>query len=617
MFTMSVIRDLVNTLPEAPGVYLWKDASGEVIYVGKAKSLRKRVQSYISRRLPDRKTWELMQRAADLETIITNTEREALLLEMALIKKYQPKYNLALKSDHRHAWIRIDRSRSIPVVEVTRDATKDGAIYFGPYGSTRRVERLLDSVRRFIPVASCSRPESVRRECIQYHIGRCSGPCKGHIGPDEYNRLVDQLCLYLGGQEGQLIEMLTHQMEAAARALEFELAATLRDRLTDLKRMSSRQRVILTEGGNIDSIGIARSEHVALVELLVIRGGQLVSSEHFLFDAELDVADEEILTAFVEQYYFLLPVHPDEILLPLPIASLNDLDQWLNQDSDHHIRVYVPTEGRGKDLIAMAGANASRSLKKILILGESRDDVVDGGVKDLMKVLGLSRLPTHMECFDVANIQGTDSAGSCVVFKNGQPSRTDYRMFRVKTKATPDDYAMMKEVVYRRYRGVVERNEPLPDLIVVDGGKGQLSAAQQALSELGIDYVPVAALAKREETVFMQGISDGLKLPDGSPALHLMQRIRDEAHRFAQRYHHRLREKRLSRSALEDVTGIGPVRSKKLLEKFGSLDRMREATIHELAGVEGMTEELARALKAWLDQHSSSTLSDDRDMTGP
>lgn len=603
---MSDLTRLVKDLPDSPGVYLWKDEAGEVIYVGKAKALKKRVSSYLRVRGLDRKTWELMQRARDLETIITSTEREALIVEAALIRKYQPKYNLALKDDRRHAWIRVGVNDPIPSVVVTRDFEKDGARYFGPYGSTRRLERLLDAVRRFIPVATCRDPSSQKRECMDFHIGRCSGPCKGHIDEADYRALITQIILFLSGDEDSLATMIRDEMDRAAENLDFERAAALRDRLDDVQMLMRKQRVFDTEGIDRDIIGIARTEEAALIEVMTVRGGSLIGSDHFYFEVGLEIKDVDVLTTFVEQYYFTLPQLPAEILLPLQIPDLSILGKWLSENTDHSVKLYVPHGDRLSGLIKMANQNAVRSLRKILILGESEAEVVDDGVKELHEVLGLSRAPFHIEGFDIANIQGTDPTGSCVVFRNGSPDNKSYRMFRVRSKETPDDYAMMNEVVYRRYKGVLQRGESLPDLIVIDGGKGQLNAALDALKKVGLDYVPVVSIAKREEILFTRDRLDGIYLEMSSPALRLIQRIRDEAHRFAQRYYHKLRERRLSGSILENAPGIGPKRRTALLRAFGSVERIRQASVEELSSVDSMTEQAARALHSWLDdpQHS-------------
>jgi excinuclease ABC subunit C len=597
---MSDLAKLVDDLPDLPGVYLWKDESGNILYIGKAKELRKRVLSYLRAGLL-RRTAEMMFAARDIDTIVTNTEREALVLEASLIKKHRPPYNLGLKDDKKHAWIRVDLEKQVPVFEITRDAERDGAKYYGPYGGAKRLGRFMDTIRRFIPIATCKEPAKVKRECMDFHLGRCAGPCKQHVTPEEYRSLVEQMCLYLEGRTEELTQILQDQMDIASERMDFEEAAEIRDRLNDIEIIMSRQRVVEVHGANRDVLGIARTEQAALVEILIVRNGRLIGQDNFYFEVELDVTDSEVLTAFVEQFYFTIPRLPDEILLPSEVPDMDQLSQWLAESNGHPVLLRVPVDRRESDLVEMASKNAYRALRKILILGESEEEIVHDGVKELKEALGLAQAPMLIEGFDIANIQGTDPTGSCVVFRNGLADNKRYRMFRIRVKETPDDYAMMEEVVYRRYRGILERGDPLPDLILVDGGKGQLSSARKALRQLGLEYLNVVALAKREETLYTPEFSEGLELEVDSPGLHLVQNIRDEAHRFAQRYHHKLREKRFTGSILEEAPGIGPKRRAALLERFGSFDGVKSATLEELGQVETMTAKSAEALKKWLD----------------
>ncbi|MBE0526705.1 MAG: excinuclease ABC subunit UvrC [Candidatus Thorarchaeota archaeon] len=603
---MSDLTKLARDLPDLPGVYLWKDEKGTILYIGKAKMLRRRVGSYLRKHGLYRRTWEMMQQARDLETIITNTEREALVLEQTLIKKHLPRYNIALKDDRRHAWLRVNREDKIPTFEITRDAEKDGATYFGPYGSTKRLERFMDTIRRLIPVAMCKEPEKVKRACMDYHLDRCTGPCVEYIPLDEYCLLVEQMCMYLDGRTEDLTQFIQDHMEKASEAMEFEKAAELRDRLTDIEIIMSRQKVVEFEGANRDIIGIARTEQAALVEMLIVRNGRLIGQDNFYFEVDLDVTDADVLTAFVEQFYFSLPRLPDEIILPCLIPDMKKLGDWLSESNGHEVKVTEASDTRTSDLVEMANKNAHRALRKMLILGESEDEIVNEGVKELKEALNLSQAPMHIEGFDIANIQGTDPTGSCVVFMNGEPYNKRYRMFKVRIKETPDDYAMMKEVVYRRYYGVLERGHSLPDLILIDGGKGQFNVALEALKELGLEYVPLAAVAKREERIFTRNNMEGVVLDYGSDGLRLIQHIRDESHRFAQKYHHKLREKRFSGSILEEAPGIGQKRRKALLEAFGSFEGVKNATTDQIAAVEGMSKTSAEGLRKWLDEEHSS-----------
>jgi excinuclease ABC subunit C len=586
---MAELEDLVLDLPTLPGVYIWKNENGEILYIGKAKELRKRVRSYLRIRGQDRRTWELMQRAKDIETIITNTELEALLVEATLIKKHQPKYNLALKDDRKHAWIRVDLDAEIPTFEVTRDIEQDGAKYYGPYGSTKRLERFLDAARRYIPIAMCRDPKDVKRECMDFHIDRCVAPCTERVPIEEYRAHVEEMCYYLEGREQDLTKLMEKRMEDASANLEFEKAAELRDRLLDIEIIMRRQRVVGTNGIDRDVLGISRTEQAAMVQMLIVRGGRLIGYDQFYFEIDLDTSDSVILKTFLEQFYFTLPRLPEEILLPSTVPSLKQLGIWLRETSGTSVKILVPKDHERLELIDMANKNAYRALRKVLILGESEEEIIDEGVKELKEALGLGKAPT----------------GSCVVFRNGVPDNKSYRMFKIRVKQTPDDYAMMNEVVRRRYHGVLERGESLPDLIIIDGGKGQLNVTLSALRELGLDYLAVAAVAKREERLYTRSNMDGILLPLESDGLHLIQRVRDEAHRFAQRYHHKLREKRFSGSILEEAPGIGPKRRTALLQALGSYDGVKAASIEEIAQVDGMTQKAAENLRKWLDSEEA------------
>ena len=488
-----------------------------------------------------------------------------------------------------------------PTFIVTRDVEKDGARYFGPYRSTKRLEKFLDTSRKFIPVAMCPDPTKVKRACMDYHLDRCTGPCQDYITTEEYMVLVEQMCLYLDGQSERLTELITEQMQDASENLEFEKAAELRNRLTDIEIIMRRQRIVDTDGINRDVLGIARTEDAALIEMLLIRGGRLIGQDHFYFEENLDSTDAEVLTTFIEQFYFMLPKVPTEILLPISIPKMDQLSMWLEETASSPVELIVPKTGRKQEIVDMANKNAYRQLRKILILGESEEEIVDEGVKELKIALSLSRAPIHIEGFDIANIQGTDPTGSCVVFNNGEPNNRRYRMFRIRSKETPDDYGMMHEVIFRRYKGRLEEGKALPDLIIVDGGKGQLNVALKALKELGLDYLHVASITKQDEILFTRDRMDGISLVLGSDGLRLVQRVRDEAHRFAQKYHHKLREKRFSGSILEEAPGIGPKRRQALLQSLGSYDKVRQASVDDLAKVEGMSEASAKSLREWID----------------
>ncbi|MFW9981904.1 MAG: excinuclease ABC subunit UvrC, partial [Candidatus Thorarchaeota archaeon] len=457
------------------------------------------------------------------------------------------------------------------------------------------------TIRKLIPVAMCKDPEKVKRACMDFHLDRCTGPCEDRISLEEYRSLVELMSYYLEGRPDDLRKSLQSQMEAASEKMQFEKAAELRDRLTDLEILMSRQKVVRFEGSNSDILGISRTEQAALIDMLIVRNGRMIGVDNFYFELDLDTPDTEVISAFIEQFYFTIPRLPDQIIIPTKIPEMKQLSIWLSEANGHPVEILIPDDDTTTELVEMANKNAYRALRKMLILGESEEEIVHEGVKELKEALGLTIAPMRIEGFDIANIQGTDPTGSCVVFKNGEPYNKRYRMFKIRVKETPDDYAMMREVVYRRYFGVLERRDMLPDLILVDGGKGQLKMALEALEELGLDYLPVVALAKKDETMFTRDNTEGIQLDLGSEGLHLVQRIRDEAHRFAQKYHHKLREKRFSGSILEEAPGIGPKRRSALLQEFGSYDNVKKATVEQLAKVDGMSEKAARTLREWLD----------------
>ncbi len=601
---MIELKRLVRDLPDQPGVYLWKDESGNILYIGKAKSLRKRTASYLRTSGLELRIWEMMQKARDIEVILTNTEQEALLLEATLIKKHQPPYNIALKDDRVQTWVRVDRSARFPTFEITRDTSVTNVDYFGPYGSSKRLNRVFDTVRKYIPVAMCIDPSKEKRACLDHHVGRCSAPCVGKVSEEDYRSLVEQMTLYLDGRLGRLTELINEQMRIASDELNFERAAVLRDRLLDISIILQKRRVVLKKKVDSDVVGIARTEDATLIELLIIRGGRLLGHDNFYFEVSLETSDAEIVRAFVEQYYFSLPRLPGLIMVCIDFPEIEKMSEWLSERAGRTVILHTPRTDEERDLMKMANRNAHRALRKMLMLEGHDDLIINEGVKDLREVLGLKHAPIHIEGFDISNVQGTDPTGSCVVFKNGVPDKRNYRMFRVRSKSTPDDYAMMHEVVYRRYKGVLQRGDSLPDLILIDGGKGHLNITCRALEELSLDNLNVAAIAKREEILYTREKMDGIFLNSGSKALSLVQHIRDEAHRFAQRYHHKLREKRITGSILEEAPGIGPKRRAALLKQFGSIEGVRKASIEELAEVDGMTISAAKKLHAWLNSET-------------
>ncbi|HIQ00042.1 TPA: excinuclease ABC subunit UvrC [Candidatus Bipolaricaulota bacterium] len=603
---MAGVKEKVAGLPQAPGVYLFRGAGGEVLYVGKAASLRDRVRSYFQaeRNLPY-KVRRLRREIADLEVIVTSSVAEALILEDALIKKYRPRYNLRLRDDKRYPYLKITKER-FPRVQVVRRPVEDGARYFGPYTSARAMRRALKLAHKLFPIRTCSLDldrKRLERPCLLYHIGRCSGPCAGLVSEADYARYVEGAGKLFEGRVEQVIAALEGEMAQAAAAERFEHAAQLRDQIRALERIRERQAVALAEPADLDAIGIAVEGERGYGTVLIVRRGRLIGREGFPLKLPADTSPAEALAEFLERYYTRATAIPGEVLLPMEVEGMEELSHYLASRRGGRPQVYSPARGDRRALVELAQRNARLSLRRAAteeLAGE------EAALEQLAEALDLSVRPWRIEAFDISNLKGQAATGSMVVFVGGKPRADAYRRFRVRITGKPDDYAMMYEVLTRRLaHGLAELADPaiaggkfseLPDLILVDGGKGQLSVALRALSEQGLSGIEVAALAKREELVYRPGRPQPIRLPPGSPALKLLQRIRDEAHRFAVDYHRRLRGKRALGGFLDSVPGIGPKRRELLLSRFGSLEGLRRASLEELLSVPGLPREVALRL---------------------
>lgn len=614
------LQETVRGLPTRPGVYLFKNKDGEVIYVGKAVSLRDRVRSYFQRhgRFVSPKVKAMMEHVADLEFIVTDSEVEALILECTLIKEREPWYNVRLKDDKSFPYLQITNERFPRVVVVRRPSPKDGRI-FGPYTDARAVRETLKFLRKLFPVRTCSLDLSGDldfRPCLLYHIGRCGAPCAGLQTEEEYARLVEEVALFLEGRHQRLIPELKAKMEDAAQHLEFERAARLRDQMHALEKIVERQKVVNEDGNDQDVIGMARQDDAICAQIFFIRDGKLTGRDHFFLEGGADTPDEEVLSAFVEQYYADATFIPKEILMPHEVHDAEVLSEWLTGRRGSKVYLRVPQRGEKRRLVEMVAQNAA------LVLGESqakrsrRMERVEEGLVILQELFGLEAPPRRIEAFDISNTQGTDAVGSMVVLIDGEPANSEYRQFRIRSVQGPDDFSMMKEVVSRRFmRGLQEREDlaaldpaqrrvqakkarfaQFPDLVLIDGGKGQLGAARDALRELNLEDIPTASLAERLEEIFMEESGESIRLDPNSPALHLLQQVRDEAHRFALNYHRKLRTQRQHRSVLDEIEGVGPKRKKMLLKHFGSVRGVREATLDELKAVPGLPAEVAERI---------------------
>jgi excinuclease ABC subunit C len=637
------LRAVLRQLPLAPGVYLMKGAEGRVLYVGKADLLRHRVRSYFgSKGALDARILRMTAEVADIETIVTDTVSEAYLLECNLIKEHRPRFNIRLRDDKSYPFVKITLGEDFPRIVRTRKLVRDGSRYFGPYASASSVDETLKLLRRIFPFRTCNLeiPEGKRvleRPCLLYHIKRCQGPCIQAIERAAYRATIDRVVDFLEGRQEGIADELQVEMEAHSTALRYEQAAIARDKLRAVERTIEQQKVSAYSRAEQDVIGIAREQGEACLQVFVIRNGKMIGREHFVVEGARDVTDGEVLGSFLQQYYAATERPPRELVLPFAPSDADALAAFLADRRGARVALLVPERGAKRRMVALATQNAVESLAR-----ERAEWLADAGKRDealeaLAAAVGLPRPPERIECYDMSNISGTSAVGSMVVFINGRPEPREYRRFRIRSGETPDDFRMMAEVLRRRFARAArlrsetgalslaavgadeategfspEPDEPerpgaardvgwaLPDLVIVDGGKGQLSAAVGVLRELDMGDVPVAGLAKRFEEIFLPDRPDPILLPRNSQGLYLVQRIRDEAHRFAITYHRLVRGRRALASVFDDVAGIGPARKKALLRRFGSVRRIREASVEELAETPGIPYDLAERLKRHL-----------------
>ena len=585
---MGILEEKLKTLPESPGVYIMKDSRGKIIYVGKAVVLKNRVRQYFhASKNHTPKVRAMVAKIVDFETIVTASELEALILECNLIKKHRPRYNILLKDDKNYPHLKLTLNEKFPRIVLTRRVEKDGARYFGPYTSGLAVKETLQLLHKLFPLRTCKHFHN--RPCLEFHIGRCLAPCVGKISEEDYAQFVQATEKFLDGKTAAVERDLENRMSAAAEALQFELAAKLRDVLLAVRKISERQKIV-TDSGDLDAIGLARLNAEVCAQIFFVRDGKVTGRESFLLNGAADESDSQTVAEFIKQYYSQSHLSAEEILLPVELAEEDSkiLAEWLG------VKLSVPKRGVKFSLVEMAAENAQRFLAERAQRSEMQTAQTVGAVEDLQKFLHLPKLPRRMECFDISHFQGMETVASMVVFENGAPDKKSYRRFKIRsTEGKPDDFLSMREVTERRY-GKLSAEE-LPDLIVIDGGIGQLNSALEIIRGFGHE-VPVVGLAKQFELIFVEGESEPVELPRGSQALYLMQRIRDEAHRFAITYHRKLRRARNLRSALDGVAGIGEKRRAELFKKFGSLEKIKAATLDELLAVPGMNRAAAESL---------------------
>lgn len=614
------LKEKLTTLPAAPGCYLMKSSSGEVIYVGKAKVLKNRVRSYFHKGADlTRRKRQMVYEISDIETIVTDTELEALILESNLIKKHHPSYNVRLRDDKSYPYIAVTLSEDWPRVIFQRKlrmSPKEKDRYFGPYTDTDAVRETLRLIRRLfrIPCGYKNPEQSKGKACMYYHIQQCTGVCAGKVNKGEYMTTVQDAMAFLEGRREELVERLLVEMEQASENLEFEKAARIRDQVQAIQKLISRQKVISQNLQDQDVIALVTDNGNACAEMFFIRGGKLIGQEHFMLENASSDEIGEALEEFIKQYYETAPYIPREVILNADIDEMDIIESWLRQKRGTKVELIHPKRGEKKELVEMARKNAELVLKQLKTKLDSDQERIREELGVLQEFVGLENLPRRIEAYDISNIQGHHTVASLVVFEDGLPQKDHYRRFKMKygTDGVPDDYASMREVIARRLTGSLRRSdafEELPDLILIDGGKGQLGAAMEVIDAMEED-VEAIGLAKRNEEIFKPGVSEPVILPRGSKALHLIQRIRDEAHRFAITYHRSLRSKALKVSVLNQVPGIGSKRKRALVQHFGSVEKIKKATIEELAAAPSMNKTAAQMIYEFF--HDGNTEGDEK-----
>jgi excinuclease ABC subunit C len=611
--TPEALQQKLRHLPTRPGVYLFKDARGEILYIGKANSLRARVRSHFAQDFTlSLKTREMIRRVADLDTIVVGSEAEALLLEANLIKSHHPRFNIQLRDDKRYPYIKVTVREPFPRIYVTRQLDNDGSRYFGPFTDVGPMRQALDVIRRLYTMRSCRYDlpvEAPARPCLDHHIGRCQAPCVGWQTAAEYQAMVHEVLELLAGRPERVRAQVEARMHAAAEALDFERAASLRNALAAIDSMARRQRTMAVKGGEQDVVGIARDGDRGCAVLLRIRNGKLLGRELDFFENLDEAGDEALLSAAATRFYvgrgdYGLEDLPREILFPGEFEDRATLEAILSETAGRRVRTMVPQKGEKASLLELASQNARHLLEEQAVLTEGVRARADDALYELQEALELKVVPRLVVCFDISHTQGTEVVASAVVFANGDPCKAEYRRFRIRGDWGNDDFRSMAEVVGRYFRRRLEEQLPLPELAVIDGGKGQLGVAVRAALEAGAADVAFISLAKREEEVFVPGRSDPIRLPRASAPLRLLQRIRDEAHRFAITYNRKLRARRTLTSELSEVAGIGPSRQRALLERFGSVRALREASPEDVAAVRGFSVKLAERVLAALRKDS-------------
>jgi excinuclease ABC subunit C len=605
----SLVQEQLKRMPHRPGVYLMRDAARNILYVGKANDLHNRVRSYFVDPVQlSEKTARLAAEIADIDFFIATSEEEALILENNLIKQYHPRFNVRLKDDKTFPYLKINLTEEWPTVYITRRMVQDGGRYFGPFASAKSVKSTLKLLQRLFPIRICTKKINgkARHPCLEYHLGRCLGPCAGEVSRRDYARAVREVILFLEGKQDRVVKEFKAQMDRAAANLEYEKAALLRDRLQAIRNVIEGEKIAAVTRGEEDVIAFVQEGDQAYVQILFIRGSKLTGREGFLLQGTRQEEPAQIITSFVKQYYSSSPQIPPLLLLQHPVEDKAIIRTWLKGKRKGRFEILVPRQGNKKQLIDIAAENARQGLEQLKLKELTAGKPADTALDELVKELGLAGPPGRLEAYDISNIQGTSAVGSMVVFENGKPKPAHYRRFKINTVAGANDYAMLQEVLRRRFKRSAGNGDKasdtwaiMPDLILIDGGKGQLNAALAVLREMR-QKLPVASLAKENEEIFLPGRKGPLVLPRSSPGLQLLQRLRDEAHRFAVGYFTTVHRRKAFTSVLDGIPGIGPRRKSALLRHFGSVPGIREASPDELAAATGMNLEQAARIKEYL-----------------
>ena len=609
-----LINKQIGSLPSKPGCYLMKGADDKVLYVGKAANLRNRVSSYFqSYSRHDFKIRTLVSKISRFETIVTESEQEALILESNLIKEHQPKYNARLKDDKSYPFIKIDVSEQFPQVYITRRVNKkDGARYFGPYANAGSVRKTLKLLKKLFPYRSCTKTitGSDDRACLDFHIGRCVGPCIGAADKYDYKNVIDQVILFLEGKTNKVVKNIQQKMLQASNSLEYESAAVYRDQLKSIENLQESQKVVTLNSDNYDAIAIAQNQNESWVEVFFVREGKLIGRDNFSMTSNLKTQPSELTAAFIKQFYLNSTAIPKLILIKQPIDDEKTIADWLSIKSSQNVQFHIPIRGKKRQLLKMGSDNANNGLNQLLIRRSTAQKNVDSALSEIQEALHLPNIPKRIECYDISNISGTNPVGSMVVFENGSPAPNKYRRFKIKNIPGIDDYSMMQEMLERRFKRLndstadkISSNQnwkTIPDLIVIDGGKGHLTSALEVLLHSGLNELSITSLAKENEELFVPESPEPIILPRDSQGLFLLQRLRDEAHRFAITFHRQLRSQKSLKSKIDDVPGIGPKKRKLLINHFGSMKNIQKSSIEEISSLPGINKSLAKTLLEFL-----------------